>query len=145
MDGTVNQRIAYFRKLKGYTQQEMAKILGMKMTTYSATEHRRKISCDFLIKVAEVLEVDPYYLLCGINHEETSVIVVNPKMPNTKNDEKIDMTAWERSHLTALNTLAKNKRMAIIKLTLLALNNRRLDIEDVLKNLEETPEIIKPY
>lgn len=60
---TINQRIKHCRELCHLTQRQVAEFLGMKSSTYSQTERKGNITCDFLLKVASVLGVDPMFLL----------------------------------------------------------------------------------
>ncbi len=151
MEGTVNQRISYFRKLKGYTQVEMAEKLGMPKSSYSALENKRKITCEQLIIIADVLKVDAYYLLCGKNHKESPVIIVKPKAAKPEPDvqaepiNKPTFEPWEKNFLTVLNNLSRNKRQNLYKFALLTLRNKNLDVESIVKDAEGLPNIKIPY
>lgn len=53
------RRIRAFRKLKGYTQKELARALHVSVSVLGAVERgTRRPSADFLQRVADVLQVD---------------------------------------------------------------------------------------
>ena len=59
-------RIAYFRKAKGWTQEELANRMDMQTSTIGAIEApnmEKKISLTTLFKFARVLDVPPSKLL----------------------------------------------------------------------------------
>lgn len=62
----VGLRIAYFRKQKKWTQEQLAVKLGMQTSTIGAIEAPnmvKRISLNTLFKIAKVLEVPAYKLL----------------------------------------------------------------------------------
>lgn len=62
----VGLRVAYFRKQKKWTQEQLAVKLGMQTSTIGAIEAPnmiKKISLTTLFKIAKVLEVPPHKLL----------------------------------------------------------------------------------
>lgn len=65
MGNTINQRIAAYRKRAGYTQQDIADALNMKLSTYSQKERCSDVTCDFALKIARYLDIDIRYLLFG--------------------------------------------------------------------------------
>ena len=59
-------KIGYYRKLKGFTQEELAERIGKSTSFIGAVEApniNRTISLDTLFDIAEVLEISPYKLL----------------------------------------------------------------------------------
>ena len=59
-------RIAYFRKLRGYTQETFCEKLDISVSYYSQIEAMgcyKPISLKTLYRIADALEVDPYKLL----------------------------------------------------------------------------------
>ena len=59
-------RIAYFRKLRGYTQESFCDELNISVSYYSQIEAAgcyKPISLKTLYRIADVLEVEPYKLL----------------------------------------------------------------------------------
>ena len=61
----INKRVQRIRKSKKFTQEDLAKILGTKTSTYSQMERSGKIPCETLIKISEVLNTDIRYFLYG--------------------------------------------------------------------------------
>ena len=62
----VGIRIAYYRKLRGYTQEVFSEMLGVSISYYSQIEAAgcyKPISLRTLFKIAKALEVEPYKLL----------------------------------------------------------------------------------
>ena len=74
---TINERIRYFRRKLKYTQADVAKMLDMKISTYSQMERKGNITCETLIKLTHILKTDALTLLYGENYEEESN--VNPQ------------------------------------------------------------------
>lgn len=53
------KKLAQLRNQKGMTQEEMAKLLGVKQTTISGWENgTREPKHEMVVKIAEALEVD---------------------------------------------------------------------------------------
>lgn len=56
-------RLIEYRKLRGFSQEEMGEKLGVKRTTYAGYEQGRRSMDDItLMKVAQILKVNPEYL-----------------------------------------------------------------------------------
>jgi len=66
---TINQRLAVFRRLCGLSQAKMAELMNMKPSTYSQMERSGKISSDMILRLSEVLGVDPMELFLGTEHK----------------------------------------------------------------------------
>ena len=59
-------KISYYRKLKGFTQEQLAEKLDKNLAYIGAVEApnvNRTISLDTLFDIAEILEISPYKLL----------------------------------------------------------------------------------
>ncbi len=59
-------KIQYYRKLKGYTQETFAEMIGLTGSYVSQIESiatEKGVSLKTLFKMAEVLEIEPYQLL----------------------------------------------------------------------------------
>ncbi len=80
MNETINQRINRLRKAKGYTQADVAELLGIKVSTYSQMERKGGITSDIIIKLSEILKVEPLIILYGENYFEKSN-KESPKIP----------------------------------------------------------------
>jgi len=62
----VGLKIAYYRKLRGYTQETFSEKLDISVSYYSQIEAAgcyKPISLRTLFKIAEALDVDPHKLL----------------------------------------------------------------------------------
>jgi len=58
--------ISYYRRKKGYSQEQMAELLGISRQHLAAVEAPgmdRGISLELLFNIAAVLEIEPYLLL----------------------------------------------------------------------------------
>lgn len=64
-DRSINRRLAHYRKLKGFTQEELAELLDMKPSTYSQMERMGNIDCERLVRISEIIKVDILDLLYG--------------------------------------------------------------------------------
>ena len=63
MDKTINAKIKNLRQQAGLSQEEVAKRIGMKNSTYSQMERNGRITCEKLIQIAQALEVDVNFVL----------------------------------------------------------------------------------
>ena len=84
---TINERLKKYRRLAGYTQNELAEKLGMNGSTYSQMERVGNNPAQRLLQVAEVLGIEPILLLEG----EKPFIPVEPESPVIKIAEPIDI------------------------------------------------------
>ncbi len=73
---SINERIIHFRKLMRFTQTEMAERLGIKCSSYSQLERIGKITCERLIEISKILDVDILFLLFG-KEEEVRIATQN--------------------------------------------------------------------
>lgn len=58
--------ISYYRKRKGYSQEQLAEVLGISRQHLAAVEAPnmdRGLSLELLLNIATVLEIEPYLLL----------------------------------------------------------------------------------
>lgn len=59
----MGRRVRAFRKLKGYTQQELADSVGISLAVLGAVERgNRRLEYQILNKIADVLEVSAHEL-----------------------------------------------------------------------------------
>lgn len=59
----IGLKISYYRKLKGYTQEQLAEMIDKNLAFIGAVEApniNRTVSLDTLFDIAEVLEIPPY-------------------------------------------------------------------------------------
>lgn len=62
----INKRIAHYRAVAGYSQAEVAEMLGMKLSTYSQRERVSEPTADFLKKLSVIFGVEIEVLLYGV-------------------------------------------------------------------------------
>ncbi len=66
-DARLGNRIRAFRKLKGYTQQSLAREMGVSLAFVGSLERGTRVPTEpELRKIASTLQVD-YHELCAIN------------------------------------------------------------------------------
>ena len=118
---TINQRITAIRKIKGYTQYDIAEFLGIKLSTYSQKERKGIIDCEFLKKISDLFEMDIRILLYGTDPNEiTPVNTDNPssftdtKPFNLKKEEFI-LSNREKALIIILRNFPKPKRENVYK------------------------------
>ena len=64
-DLLINQRVARYRKLKGFNQTQMADFLNIKTSTYSQKERKGNITAEEIVKIADILAINADILLYG--------------------------------------------------------------------------------
>ena len=112
----INKRIKYYRKRNGYTQEELAKAIGMKSSTYAQAEREGIITCDFLLRVADALKVHPEILLLG--KKQIKVVVAKrkrseqTKMPDP-NKVEMDLSLKEKNIVMILRQFNQEQRNAV--------------------------------
>ena len=126
MDSEINQRIRYYRKLRGFTQTKVAEMIDMKISTYSQCERRGSIDCERLIKLSQVLGVSCNTLLFG----EDSQPPIFPPEPEPK-PETPQYTPREQSLIGVIRGLTTSKRNAVYKIVEL-IWKKKLDPFDIL-------------
>ena len=137
MSETINQRIARFRKLAGYSQEDMAYMLDLKTGTYRKRELNGKIDCEFLINISELLDIDIKILLFGEEatnggQKDNNVLETDKPEVNIRY-----MSDINRGFFTALNSISSSKRIAIYRLIQIVLNNKQLDIVSIVEEIEK--------
>ncbi len=70
MKETINARIRRYRKSLHYTQAYVAEMVGLKISTYSQMERNGRITCEMLLRLANVLNVDAAVLLLGEDYDK---------------------------------------------------------------------------
>ncbi len=137
MQTTINQRIANLRKASGLTQGQIAEKLGMNLNTYSKFERQGKITVDLLFRLSEVLEIDVYKLLTGKEAETKFVAIPIVREAEPQPIPELVLTPREEVHIKNLRNISDKKRVAIYRLALLSLSNKRFDIVKVADDLEK--------
>lgn len=62
----IGLKISYYRKLRGFTQEQLAEMIDKNLAFIGAVEApniNRTVSLDTLFDIADVLEIPPYKLL----------------------------------------------------------------------------------
>ncbi len=113
-ENSVNGRIAAFRKLAGFTQEEAANKLGMKRNTYARMEKYGNPSPEMLKKIADLYNIS------------VNSLIYNFDVPDNKhssllfNDSATDfagpITTAENNVLMALRMLPDEKKQKVIDL-----------------------------
>ncbi len=111
MPETINQRIARYRKLRGYSQAYVADYLGLKSSTYSQRERSNDISCDMLIKLAFLLEIDVRELLFGNYYKFT---FPPPEEKKPEPEPEIKYTTTEKNIIKILRNMPASTRKETI-------------------------------
>ena len=73
----INERVVKIRKKHGFSQENLADKLNMKLSTYSQMERSGKIPCEVLVEIAEVFKMDIRYFLYD-NFEKCAQIEKEP-------------------------------------------------------------------
>ena len=104
--GEINEKIYDFRRNAHLTQQQLADLLGMNVTTYSPMERNGQIKVDKLIQIAKVLGKSPTDFFTG---EAQSM---NQPEPVIANEEEIDfiMTHNDRMIVKMYHFLPKEAK-----------------------------------
>lgn len=84
MKSELNSRIKKYRKLADLTQEDVAKSLNMKLSTYSQMERGGKIKAEYIEPIAKILNVDPIVLLFGEQNDND--ITLPPIAPTPERD-----------------------------------------------------------
>lgn len=114
MSESINERIAKYRRFRGYSQKDMAELIGVNLTTYSQRERSGKVTCDFLIKVAYFLNVNILTLLYGTDIE-----------PFTDDEEfSLKLSHTEIDHIKMLRNISRENKKEILELTYNKFKNR---------------------
>ena len=117
---TINERIAYYRKKSGLTQEQASERLDMKTGTYAKMELKGKIDSEKLMKLSELLGVPPEVLLCGESSDDNNDFlssmngngktqVLRQETPKFAENEYIP-TNRELSAMKIIHNLPKNVR-----------------------------------
>lgn len=114
----INERIARYRKLAGYTQQTAADALKMKKNTYARMELYGNVSSDMLIKLAALFKVSPLMILFGVDGGQTEVIyeteppirLEDNNRPTLVREPDLTLTTNEKTCIKVCRELSKEDR-----------------------------------
>ncbi len=108
MGSEINKRVVLYRKSKGYTQSQMANLLNMKCNTYSQMERSGNITCDRIVEIAKILNVDVKILLYGEIENKSIKPYEKTKLNRYYHSSKL--TDSEKYLIIVLRNLSKQKR-----------------------------------
>ena len=109
MNLEINKRIKQIRKLLGYSQIKVAEMLGKKPSTYAQCEREGNITCDMLISLAEIFNIDVRILLYGEIPEQQTVSITSEE------NNKIILTPKEENYIKIIRNLNSKRRKDVIK------------------------------
>ena len=78
----INKRVKQYRKILGFSQANIAEMLGKKPSTYAQLERCGTFSCDTIIKLAEIFKINVSVLLYGPVEPYKSEFTLTPKEIN---------------------------------------------------------------
>ena len=102
----INKRIASIRRLNGYTQSQIADLLGMKASTYSQMERVGKVPTSVILKFSELFKVHPTVILCGEKENEKD---------NKKHGDSYSLTNLEAFMIKTFRNLSTNDKIAFFR------------------------------
>lgn len=105
----IGERIGKFRSMRDMTQKQLSEKSGVGESTIKNAESRKQnrslSKIDDLLRIADALEVSPYYLLT--NNEEKNHVVCEEL--GLSNDAINTIKTLHQSHREALEILLRNK------------------------------------
>ena len=111
----INDNIRKHRELKGYSQQDVADLIGEKRSTYAYWERNVTPKGDVLSKIAKVLEVPIDVLLSGTDEDMTTITGKFPYQVRGA-DEKDKMIQQQQEQIIRLEAEVKSLKEMIDKL-----------------------------
>ena len=107
-DESFGQNLAFYRKIAGYTQQQIADMLNINRTTYTKYETgASEPSIEIMKKLSEILKVDINSLFNG--EDENAAL-------SDITDEEFVLTAEQRIMLRRYGSLNREDRIEIEKM-----------------------------
>ena len=117
----INKKVKELRKKRGYIQQQIAEILGMKTSTYSQMERSGKIPVQIILKLADVFNVEAIEIM----DPENSGLMIEPSNKSFAKlaqdavksedffEEKLVLTNREENAIIMLRNLSAEDREKI--------------------------------
>lgn len=131
----INRRIAGYRKLAGYTQEQVADILGLKRNTYARIEHHGNPSPEMIDKLAKLFNVPVQRFFSEekldfspIESTTPTIRLNEPSLLDTS--DLFPITIEEANLLRILRVLPKENTDATIKFVNALYENRNKKSED---------------
>lgn len=119
MSGDINKRILLIRKDLGLIQSDVAKMLGIRTSTYSQMERKGNVTCETLIKLAKIFNVDVLTLLYG-----EDIPKIEKKIPTIRELKKdidgipplVAKDVYEKFAVIAMRNLPDDSKQEIYEL-----------------------------
>ncbi len=116
MSNEINKRVAMYRKLLNLSQATIAERMGMKSSTYSQMERGGSITCDRLLKLAEIFGISPQYLLCDTPTDEGNLLREKPFFDEGDRNPPFVLSKKEENYIKILRNLSKEAKKEVIEL-----------------------------
>ena len=124
----INKRIRHYRRIRNFSQTDIAERLGLKCSTYSQMERKGDITCERLIRLSEILRVDATTLLYGEGdypqYNEKSKPEPEPEpLPPKPNPEPnkytiYDLSKKEHDHIVCLRNISVKNSNFVMQMAL---------------------------
>ena len=115
MKETLNARVRRYRKLSHYSQAYVAEMVGLKASTYSQMERTGRFTCEMLLRLSNVLNVEPQVLLLG--DESGEMEENNPTVPRKPEFKgalcKMELTLREYHMIDIFRHLNEEKKSLV--------------------------------
>lgn len=125
MSNEINKRITMYRKLLGLSQLKTAELMNMKSSTYSQMERDGSITCDRLLRLAEIFDVSPQYLLCGKNETKPDVLREDGIFKDKPTKPLLVLSKKEENFIKILRFLSKEDKNEVIQFLETKYNKRK--------------------
>ncbi|MCQ2454681.1 MAG: helix-turn-helix domain-containing protein [Clostridia bacterium] len=116
-ENTINQRIAGYRKLAGFTQAQAAELLNLKRNTYARMEKYGNPTPDMLKQMAELFRVSVATLIYG-KDENVSAFVQPPIPPlvleQPSFNDILPLSIMETNAIRIFRNLSKTDQQIIV-------------------------------
>ena len=110
----INKRICEIRTKRGLTQSDVAERLDMKTTTYSQMEREGRIPANRIVDIAEILDVDPMFLLNGVEPLRQEPALPKPEPENEPME--LVLSNREKNNIEMLRNMKDEDREAAFKI-----------------------------
>lgn len=129
---TINERIAYYRKKSGLTQEQAAERLDMKTGTYAKMELKGKIDSEKLMKLSELFGVSPEVLLCGESNTDNDLLSL------MDNNVKTPLLRQETPKFAENDYIPTNRELSAMKIIHNLPKNVREKVFDYIAKINES-------
>lgn len=130
---SINQRIAEMRTERGFTQQQIADAVSLKLSSYSQLEREGNVSASRLLIIAKTLNVHPMDLLVGekerelydlkypyensgnpFERSEGSMLVA--RQPDIFEPIELPLNEWEKANFKTIHQLKNDYKTQVFEL-----------------------------